>query len=178
MKKALIIVLAMALLAGLGYIGVTESASAADNGSSSRGAAHDTVLVTIAEDLTLGHDIPFDNALVSDYINAESYRNFKLYAKMTPGPPPFVFPVEVPPPYVVVVVEENPLGEGLSFAGEIPFLSWQGIPWPPEERWTMIEPFEGLYSNIQVSVFNMTGLFDPEAGYDITIDLYLLMAKE
>jgi len=183
MKKALITVLVMALLAGAGYIGITASASAADNGSSSRGAAYDTVLITIAEGVTLGSAFP-GNGFMSDYINVENYRNFKLYACMTPGPDTFPPP---DPPNVLLSVNEHPLGEGPNYARSIPPGSWIGMPLPPEEsRWTMVLPFDGLYSNLQVSVLNMSAFPPlpppdppvPPKPVDITVDIYLLMAKE
>ena len=180
MKKALITVLVIALLAGASYIGITTSVSAADGSNSSRGAAHDTVLVTIAEGVYLSSAFP-DNGFMSDYINVENYRNFKLYVCMTPGPETFPPP---DPPLVFVNVGEHPLGEGPGYASSIPSGSWVGMPLPLEEsRWTMVLPFAGLYSNLQVSVLNMSAPPpipppDPPVPVDITVDIYLLMAKE
>ena len=91
MKRAMILVMVLALLAGIGYFGFYTQASA--DSDSSRGASKDAVLVTIADNFALG---PGETFGPGKWIDVKPYGDFKVYARLLPGPsgPP---PTWVPP---------------------------------------------------------------------------------
>ena len=160
MKRTIILVLVVALLAGLGYIGFSAQSSAAVD--SPPQAQKGTKLVTIAEDLTV---LPGrENQFVSEWLEVESFRLFKLYGILSPY-------VEGEEANVVVIIRESPTGtKSTGGVGGVDN-SWSANPPHAPRQWVMHPSFDGLYSNISIIARN-------EGSAPVTVSLYLLMAKE
>ncbi|MFC2069238.1 hypothetical protein ACFLTP_09585 [Chloroflexota bacterium] len=166
MKRTIIVVIVVALLAGFGYIGVSAQSSA--EAALPPQAQIDTKLITIAEDETLasGGGSP---DFKSEFIDVKSYRDFKLYVKMTPGPTSPGSPVTLP---VVIRVMEHPVGGSPSWGQLESRDTWNKLPFPAgDERYTMIEQWNMLSSMINVTATN-------SGSSDVQVSIYLLMSKK
>lgn len=173
MKKVIIAIFLVAVIAGIGYFGFSSQTLAAPNNSPAQSQAG-TKLVIIAEDVTLPAGIQGPDFL-SGYIDVRAYNQFKIFAKLTPGPlappPPGPMnpPIELP---VRVTLQENPTGEGPSYGGFHSFNVWRQLTTPTgQERYAAVESFNGLYSYISCVAMN-------DGIEDVQISLYLLMDKE
>jgi hypothetical protein len=168
MKRILIPILVVALIAGFGYFGFINQASAASPTLPSS-AMKDVKLITVAEDVTLASGATGPD-FVSEAIDAKEYREFKLYVEMTPGPGPTDFvPPTIDLPLNVIRVGEFPInGPAYAF---FTYNTWNKMPVPPPSRYTMAVSFNGLYSAFNVAAFN-------DSGQDVEVSMYLLMAEE
>jgi hypothetical protein len=165
MKRAIILVLVVGLLLGLVHIGLSlQSSSAAPPQQPPGGGTVGPRLLTIAENVTLAPQGEEGYMFNSEWLNVQSYRLFKLYART-----PYVS--ETPPPRVRAF--ESPLGnvdEGSYGEVEADY-ELRATPSGHPNRWVMATPFEGLYSKILVYAEN-------ESGENVTVSLYLLMAQD
>lgn len=180
MKKGIIIVLTVAVLAGLAYIGFSDKTSAGQpagigglmqivspldpegNVKVSLPSPPGPTFIPIVENYEL--ESGSENRFRSDWINAKPYREFKLYARMP-------YDSLNPAPNVRIRVGERPM-DGASWYGYVvDSNTWQDFSGSStDQRYCMIGQFSGLYSAIQVEARN-------SSGQKVYIDLYLLMAR-
>ena len=164
MKRAIILVLVVGLLAGLVHMGLSlqSSSAAPPQQPPGQGAPVQVpTLLTIAEDVTLNPGDTFRSGL----LDVQSFRLFKLYARLTP------YVSEEQPP-VRIYLSESPFGAAVNehFVNINPdyWWHWRGS---PRTRWATALSFDGLYSSIGANAKN-------NGTENVTISLYLLMAED
>jgi len=163
MKRTVVLVLVVGLLLGLL---LSTGVSAKGPGQPQSTQAQGPILLTIAEGQTLAPGEVFR----SEWRDVKSFRLFKFYAHLTPYE-------GVTDKDVNVRVLESPLGdpdEG-SYCGVagVDAYVWRALPPAPAvpNRWVMTLNFTGLYSKMMVFARN-------DCGEEVTLSLYLLMARE
>ena len=159
MKRIVISVLVVALLLGLGYIGLSHQLSAAPP---QEPAPEGPVLWKVKENLTLAPGQEFESA----WQDARSFRLFKFYAISTTSSITETRPVKVR-------VQESPVsGEGGAIWKVAPQTEdeWYQGPVMPT-NWLLMSEFNGIYSMVRVKATN-------ESSQPATISLYLLAAPE
>ena len=157
MKRTVALVVVIVMILGLCFTGV--SALAANNSSNSQGPGG-TRQVELVEELTLGPGETYE----SEWLDVKLFRNFKLYAYLTPYD-------EDPCGEVEVRILESATGVGKEAYGLVDEAAeWTEWDSPPE-HWSAACKFIGLYSYVAVTVEN-------RLDEDITISLYLLMTED
>lgn len=169
MKRTIIIILVVGLIAGLGCFGFMNKVSAENTSPPPAPvfAPQDTVLVTIAENVILpaGSNTPPGPDFVSKFIDAKGYRHFKLYAKMT-GPTTTADITSG----VSLQLDDRPVDGPYYWVKKYNF--WPYYPYPnPEPRFAIVDEFQGLYSMLNITAANAL----PQ---DVQVSIYLLMSKE
>ena len=162
MKRTVILAIMGVLILGLVTMGLPlQSSSAAPPQQPPAQAVQGPILLTIAEDVTLepGERTP------SNWQDVQSFRLFKLYARLTPY-------VSEEQPLVEVYVNESPFGAAdKESLGSINFDYWWQRRGSPFDRWVTALSFDGLYSSISVQARN-------NGAEPVIISLYLLMAED
>ena len=160
MKRTIFVAVVVALILGLCFTGFSALADN-DTGKNATGPSG-TRQIELADELTLEPD----DSYRSEWLDVKQFRFFKLYA--------YLMPYELDPEpdgELDIMFRDSATGVDSEAYDRRTWDEW--IEWyrPPNEHWSAVHEFDGLYSYIR---FRLDNTYDE----NITISLYLLMTDE